>query len=134
MSNRVFYTDSTRKIPLHVIGKVFTTIWKYFRLDNWDVFFCISSTPMQLVTCSEFSLINIVKQSILHLFNMKNTITCDRKDLHYDLEIFDARCLGHFLVFLQHQCNLSHVMNSSFSNFETEYSTLIQHEKYHYMW
>jgi hypothetical protein len=59
-------------------------------------FFGISSTPMQPVTCSEFSLINIVKQSILQLFNMKNTITCDRKGLHHDLEIFQARCLGRF--------------------------------------
>jgi hypothetical protein len=42
---------------------------------------------------------------------MKNTITCDRKGLHDDLEIFQARCLGRFLVFLQHQCNLSHVVS-----------------------
>ncbi len=74
-------------------------------------FFGISSTPIQLDTCSRFFLIIVVKQSILHWFNMKNTITCDRKGLHHDLEIFQARCLGRFLVFLQHQCNLSHVMS-----------------------
>ncbi len=55
-------------------------------------FFCISSTPKQLVTCREFSLIIIVKQSILHWLNMKNTITCDRKGLHHDMEIFHVRC------------------------------------------
>jgi hypothetical protein len=77
-------------------------------------FFGISSTPMQPVTCNEFSLIIIEKQSILHWFNMKNTITCDRKGLHHDLEIFHARCLGRFLVFLQQQQNLSHVMNFLF--------------------
>jgi len=27
---------------------------------------------------------------------MKNTITCDRKGLHHDFEIFHARCLGRF--------------------------------------
>jgi hypothetical protein len=131
-------------------------------------FFGISSTPMQPVTCNEFSLIIIVKQSILHWFNMKNTITCDRKGLHHDfeyfmldvwdvfwyffntnatchmswifslnncktenstliqhentitcykkglhhdLELFHARCFGRFLLFLQHQCNLSHVLS-----------------------
>ncbi len=74
-------------------------------------FFGISSTPMQPVTCNESSLIIIVNQSILHLLNMKNTITCDMKGLHHDLEIFHARCLGCFLVFLQHQCNLSYVMS-----------------------
>jgi hypothetical protein len=77
-------------------------------------FFGISSTPKQLVTSSEFSLIIIVKQSIIHWFNMKNTITCDRKGLHHDLEIFHARCLGRFLVFLQHQCTMSHEMNFLF--------------------
>jgi hypothetical protein len=84
---------------------------KIFQARCLGRFFGISSTPMQLVTFSEFSLINIVKQSILHLFNMKNTITSDRKGLHYDLKIFQARCLGRFLVFLQHQCNLSHVVS-----------------------
>jgi hypothetical protein len=77
-------------------------------------FFGIFSTPMQLVTCSEFFLIIIVKQSILHWFNKKNTITCDRKGLLHDLKIFHARCLGRFLVFLQHQCSLLHVMNFLF--------------------
>jgi hypothetical protein len=86
---------------------------KIFQARCLGRFFGISSTPKQLVTCSEFSLIIIVKQSILHWFNTKNTITCDRKGLHHDhdLEIFHARCLGRFLVFLQHQCNLSHVMS-----------------------
>ena len=74
-------------------------------------FFGISSTQKQLVTCSEFSLIIMVKKCILHWFHMKNTITCYRKGLHHDFEIFNARCLGRFLVFLQHQCNLSHVMS-----------------------
>ena len=27
---------------------------------------------------------------------MKNTITCNRKGLHQDFEIFHARCLGRF--------------------------------------
>jgi hypothetical protein len=73
--------------------------------------FGISSTPMQPVTYNEFSLIIIVKQSIIHWFNMKNSIICDRKGLHHDLEIFQARYLDVFLVFLQHQCNLSHVLS-----------------------
>jgi hypothetical protein len=59
-------------------------------------FFGISSTPMHPVTYNEFSLLIIVKQSILHLFNMKNTIICDRKGLHHDLEIFQARCFERF--------------------------------------
>jgi hypothetical protein len=59
-------------------------------------FFGISSTPMQPVTCNESSLITIVKYSILHLLNMKNTITSERKSLHHNLEIFQARCLGRF--------------------------------------
>jgi hypothetical protein len=80
----------------------------------FGTFFGISSTPMQPVTCNEFSLLIIVKQSILHWFNMKNIITCNRKGLHHELEIFHARCLGRFLVFLQHQSNLSHVMSFLF--------------------
>ena len=75
----------------------------------FKTFFGISSTPMQNVICNELSLIIIVKQSILHWFNMKNINSCYRKGLHHDLEIFHARCLGRFLVFPQHQCNLSHV-------------------------
>jgi hypothetical protein len=59
-------------------------------------FFGISSTPMQSFTCSEFLLIIIVKYSILYLFNTKNTKTCDRKGLHHDFEIFQARCYGCF--------------------------------------
>jgi hypothetical protein len=59
-------------------------------------FFGISSTPMQPVTYNEFSLKIIVKQSIIHCFNMKNTIICDRKGLPHDLEIFQARCYGCF--------------------------------------
>jgi hypothetical protein len=77
-------------------------------------FIGISSIPMQPVTCNESSLIIIVKQRILHSFNMKNTITCDRKGLNHDFEIFQARCLRRFLVFLQHQCNLSYEMNYLF--------------------
>ena len=110
--NTEISSDGTRKILKHVIGKVSTTIWKYFRLDVWDVFFGISSTSMQPVTYNEFSLRIIVKQSIIHWFNMKNTIICERKGLHHDFEIFQARCLGRFfLVFLQHQCNLSHFLS-----------------------
>jgi hypothetical protein len=84
---------------------------KIFQARCLGRFFGISSTPKQLVTCSEFSLIIIVKQSIFHWFNIKNTITCDRKGLHHDLEIFHARCLVRFLVSLQHQWSLSHVMS-----------------------
>jgi hypothetical protein len=74
-------------------------------------FFGISSNPMQPVTCTEFLLIFIKKKSILHWFNVKNTIICDRKGFHHDLEIFQARCFVLFLVFIQNQCNLSHLMN-----------------------
>jgi hypothetical protein len=55
-------------------------------------FFGFSSKPKQAITYDEFSGIIIVKYSILHLFNMKNTIICDRKGLHHDLEIYQARC------------------------------------------
>jgi hypothetical protein len=51
-----------------------------FQARCYGCFFGISSTPMQLVTCSEFYLI----------------IICDRKGLHQDFEIFHARCLGRF--------------------------------------
>jgi len=67
-----------------------------FQANCLGRFFGISSTPMQIVTCSEFSLIIFVKKNILYWFNTKNTKTCDRKGLHHDLEIFQARCLGRF--------------------------------------
>jgi hypothetical protein len=105
-----YYTNLTQWILKHVIGKVSNTIWKYFRLDNWDVFWYFFNTNATC-TFNEFSLIINVKQSIIQWLNMNNTIICDRKGLNHDLEIFQARCYGCFLVFLQHQCNLSHVLS-----------------------
>ena len=60
-------------------------------------FFEISTTPMQPVPCNESSLTIIVKKEYSTLIKHENTILCDRKGLHHDLEIFQARCYGCFL-------------------------------------
>jgi hypothetical protein len=102
---KVFYYNYCKKNILHWFNTKNTITCdrkglhhdlEIFQARCFVRFFSISSTPMQPVTYNEFSLIIMVKQSILHWFNTKNTNTCDRKSLHHDLEIFQARCLGRF--------------------------------------
>ncbi len=119
------------KIPLHVIGKVSTTIWKYFRLDDWDVFWYFFNTN---ATCHmywvssynyckiEYSILIQHEKILKHVIGKVSTTFWK----YFRQDVWDV----FFVCFFNTNATCHMFWVSSYNYCKIEYSILIQHEKY----